>query len=150
MSAQLDVSRLTPKPPSTINKATEPIETAESRKKPDASRGGGFCFAPLAALSNPNRPRAPRVFRSLCHCRVESKRGEKCGPRMKYLLCVSFLISALALRGIAQNSEEAEKPSQSPDGKWEYRLLDLEDDQSDLTPAIVKTDTDEVGMKLPG
>jgi hypothetical protein len=69
---------------------------------------------------------------------------------MKYLLGVSFLVSTFALRGIAQNSEEAEKPSQSPDGKWEYRLLAPEDDQSvDLTPAIVKTDTDDVGVKLP-
>jgi hypothetical protein len=69
---------------------------------------------------------------------------------MKYLLGVSFLISALALRGIAQNSEEAEKPSQSPDGKWEYRLVEPEDDQSvDPTPAIVNTDTDDVGVKLP-
>jgi hypothetical protein len=69
---------------------------------------------------------------------------------MKYLLGVSFLLSTLALRAIAQNSEEAERPSQSPDGKWEYRLLDAGDDQSvDQTPAIVKTDTDDVGVNLP-
>jgi hypothetical protein len=68
---------------------------------------------------------------------------------MKCSLGVSVLVSALALAGIAQNSEQAEKPSQSPDGKWEYRLLDLDDGQSDPTPAIVKTDTDDVGVKLP-
>jgi hypothetical protein len=69
---------------------------------------------------------------------------------MKYLLGVFSLVSALALSAIAQNSEEPEKPSQSPDGKWEYRLLDPEDDQSvDQTPAIVKSDTDDVGAKFP-
>jgi hypothetical protein len=75
---------------------------------------------------------------------VENKRGRI--PRVKYLLGVSFLVSTLALSGIAQNSEEAEKHRKPPDGKWEYRLLAPEDDQSvDLTPAIVKTDTDDVG-----
>src|SRR5262249_46918071 len=68
---------------------------------------------------------------------------------MRCLLGVAFVVSVFALRGIAQNSDQLEKPSQSPDGKWEYRLLDLEDDQSDITPAIVKTDTDDVAVKLP-
>jgi len=73
----------------------------------------------------------------------------ECEPIMKYLLGAFFLISALALRGLAQNSEQAEKPTQSPDGKWEYRLLEPEDDKSDQPPAIVKTDTDDVVVKLP-
>jgi len=68
---------------------------------------------------------------------------------MRCLLGVAFVVSVFALRGIAQNSDQLEKPSQSPDGKWEYRLLDLKDDQSDITPAIVKTDTDDVAVKLP-
>jgi hypothetical protein len=74
----------------------------------------------------------------------------ECGLRRKYLLGVSLLVGTLGLRGIAQNSEETGKPSKSPDGKWEYRLLAPEHDQSvDQTPAIVKTDTDDVGVKLP-
>jgi hypothetical protein len=69
---------------------------------------------------------------------------------MRCLLGVAFLVSVLALRGIAQNSDQLEKPSQSPDGKWQYRLLELEGDQSvDQTPAIVKADTDDVAVKLP-
>jgi hypothetical protein len=69
---------------------------------------------------------------------------------MKCLLGVSFLVSALALPGIAQNSELAEKPWQSPDGKWEYRLVASENDESaDPTPAIVNTETDDVAVKLP-
>jgi hypothetical protein len=69
---------------------------------------------------------------------------------MKCLLGVSFLVSALALPGIAQDSAQAEKPWQSPDGKWEYRLVASENDESvDPTPAIVNTETDDVAVKLP-
>ena len=69
---------------------------------------------------------------------------------MKCLLGVSFLVSALAVSGLPQDSEQAEKPSQSPDGKWEYRLVDPENDESvDPTPAIVNPATDNVAVKLP-
>jgi hypothetical protein len=69
---------------------------------------------------------------------------------MKCSLGVSFLVIALALPGIAQNSEQAEKPWQSPDGKWEYRLVAPENDESvDPTPAIVNAETDHVAVKLP-
>jgi hypothetical protein len=70
--------------------------------------------------------------------------------RMKCLLGVSFLVSSLALSGIAQDSEPAETRSQSPDGKWEYHLLGPNDEQSlDQTPVVVKADTDDVAVKLP-
>src|SRR5262249_39763529 len=69
---------------------------------------------------------------------------------MKCLLGVSFLVSALAVSGLPQDSEQAEKPSQSPDGKWEYRLVATENDESiDPIPAIVNAETDDVAVKLP-
>jgi hypothetical protein len=82
--------------------------------------------------------------------RCGDQKRQNAGARMKCLLSVSLFVSALAVSGLAQNSEQAEKPWQSPDGKWEYRLLAPENDESvDPTPAIVNAETDGVAVKLP-
>jgi hypothetical protein len=60
-----------------------------------------------------------------------------------------ILLYALPLPLFAQE-EAGPSKAVSPNGKWEYRLLEPKDEQSaGQLPAIVKADTDDVAVKLP-
>ena len=66
--------------------------------------------------------------------------------------CFVVGIWCIATVVFSQNADEqaGSVSSRSPDGKWEYRLIEPEGQQSgDQIPVIVKADTDDLAVKLP-